>query len=435
MEKLSWPKTKTGVIDWENVFENPSDGIIPMISQASSKQALRKSSIAVIKQVYTRKDDPQITKRFISEFNKLISDESNNDNFPLIISNVSTVLRDLKKQCIRKAEEYDQYKDYIKDSDKRDAIKYASEAKENTKAKPEVEEKPQGTVVPKTEAIQETIEKPEEKAKRQKNAKTKNEIWPKTKSGCIDWETAFENSENGLLSFIMKAKSPKALRESSLAIVSQLYTRKDDPHQVEILESELHRLIPENSTIDDMPRLSDLVIYLLRDVKDQCIKKAEEYDEYKDLLPDENKRDAAKRALKTKQHARPTGSWLITGGSIACVIAALVLGTILFLPGAQDEDKRDILIEQMETISATSSNFIHIYNGRILVDVKNGKVSVTAMNIPVDVCAGVAWHFMNRGKVVINNVIPFRSSPNILEKYCNLVPSGASITWIPKSLY
>ena len=112
--KSAWPKTMDDTIDWEAVFENPDTGLIALLSQAQSAHALRDISLAIVKQLYTRKNDPAEIKKFTSELQSLIPDEISNDLLPGLIDGVVAILHLIKDERIRKAAEFVEYKKKLK---------------------------------------------------------------------------------------------------------------------------------------------------------------------------------------------------------------------------------------------------------------------------------------------------------------------------------
>ncbi len=122
---------KTGTIDWEVMFENAETGLIPLISGAGSARALRDSALAVVKLLYTRKDDSPELERLTAELQGLIPNDTPENALPRIVEGVTAILRQIKDDRIHKAEELARHKELIKDDDKRDAVKHAKNAAGN----------------------------------------------------------------------------------------------------------------------------------------------------------------------------------------------------------------------------------------------------------------------------------------------------------------
>ena len=102
----SWPKTADGVTDWEEVFEDPAAGLIPLISEARTPSALRESAIVVIKTLYARTDDPAEIERFTSELTRIIADDTAEESLPRIAAAVIGILRHVKEDRKQKAAEF-----------------------------------------------------------------------------------------------------------------------------------------------------------------------------------------------------------------------------------------------------------------------------------------------------------------------------------------
>jgi hypothetical protein len=70
--KDGWPKTSDGTTDWEAVFEAPESGLIPLIAQANSPQALRECAIVTIQMLFSRDNDAENVTHLTSELNELV---------------------------------------------------------------------------------------------------------------------------------------------------------------------------------------------------------------------------------------------------------------------------------------------------------------------------------------------------------------------------
>lgn len=252
--------------------------------------------------------------------------------------------------------------------------------------------------------------------------------WPKTKNGTIDWEVVFENAETGLIPLISGAGSVRALRDSALSVVKLLYTRKDDPPEVERFTAELLSLIPDDTPERFLPRLVEGVTTILRQTKEERIRKAEEFAPHKDLIKDGEKRDLIKRAREAKEKKSRIVARIASGAALA------VLAMIIYLADPWEEEKSAtrILIDQMKAAATGEVVKTHAYQGRLRVETKAGRVAITVFSIPPDVCGNAAWYFVNRGNAIINGLMPRHISPGIIKKLCNQNPNGATLTWVSK---
>ena len=253
--------------------------------------------------------------------------------------------------------------------------------------------------------------------------------WPKTEAGTIDWEVVFENPETGLIPLISGAKSAGALRDSALAVIKLLYTHKDDPPEVERFTVELQSLIPDDTPEHFLPRLVEGVTAILRQIKDERIRKTEEYVHQKELIKGGKKRGARKRAEKAKEKKSRIVAWIAGGAALA------VLGMIVYLTAPWEEDEKSailVLIDQMKAAAAGDVVKTHVFQGQLQAEAKAGLVGITVFSIPPDACGSAAWYFVNRGNVIINGLMPKRISPNILTELCSGNPSGATLTWVSK---
>lgn len=106
-----WPKTATGNVDWETLFEDPETGLIAYIENAGVPLTLRVNAVQVIQSLFTRKDDGDEVDRLSSEISELIPDEMPKERFPIIARAVVQAMREIKDQRIKKALAYDRQKE------------------------------------------------------------------------------------------------------------------------------------------------------------------------------------------------------------------------------------------------------------------------------------------------------------------------------------
>jgi hypothetical protein len=111
LNSYEWPKTPTGNVDWECLFEDPETGLIPYIEVASAPMTLRLNAVQVIQSLFTRRDDEGEIERLSDEINELIPDDMADNRFPVIAAALVQAMREIKGYRIRKAEEYDRQKD------------------------------------------------------------------------------------------------------------------------------------------------------------------------------------------------------------------------------------------------------------------------------------------------------------------------------------
>ena len=111
LNSYEWPKTATGNIDWEFLFEDPATGLVPYIEAAAAPMTLRLNAVQVIQSLFTRKDDEGEIERLSNEINELIPDDMPENRFPVIVGAVVQAMCEIKDYRIRKAEEYDAQND------------------------------------------------------------------------------------------------------------------------------------------------------------------------------------------------------------------------------------------------------------------------------------------------------------------------------------
>ena len=101
-----WPKTSDGTTDWEAVFEDAEGGLIPLIAQANSPQALRECAIVTIQMLFSRDNDAENVTNLTSELNELVPDDAQAHQLDFFGKAITTVLRQIKQERIDLAEEY-----------------------------------------------------------------------------------------------------------------------------------------------------------------------------------------------------------------------------------------------------------------------------------------------------------------------------------------
>lgn len=280
--------------------------------------------------------------------------------------------------------------------------------------------------------------------------------WPKTPGGTIDWEVVFEDPDSGLLSLLGQAKTASALRDITILVIQKLYTRKDDPPEVERFIAEITRMIPDDAPADNLAPLCEAVSSILRQVKTERIRKAAEYEKLKaeeeaagKVDPGGDRRERAKQAAKAAAKGQadlgiqwkakgPSKLLLALGGggalvAIGAVVALMVPSGPEKKPEENQGDPTHILVDQMEAFAAGRGPRIHVFGGVLKWEQRAGIPAVAAEAVPGDICAGAAWMLVNRGRVIINDMMPRKVSPNVLAQLCAKGPNeGATLTWLPK---
>jgi hypothetical protein len=105
--KTNWPKTSSGAVDWERVFEDSETGLIALALRARSSKALREYMIAIVSRLYVRKDDPQEVRRFVDQIGTLLPDEMPPTRLARTAKAMTELLRRIKSDRILKVLEYE----------------------------------------------------------------------------------------------------------------------------------------------------------------------------------------------------------------------------------------------------------------------------------------------------------------------------------------
>lgn len=107
MSKSTWPKTESGTIDWEIVFEGPETGLIHLVSSATTPSILHESTVAIIKMLHSRDDDAQKISKLSVELQMLYKRNIGRENeLALLIEGTIAMLRSIKEQRKYMADEH-----------------------------------------------------------------------------------------------------------------------------------------------------------------------------------------------------------------------------------------------------------------------------------------------------------------------------------------
>lgn len=271
-------------------------------------------------------------------------------------------------------------------------------------------------------------------------ADSDTESRPKNPGGSTDWETVFEDPETGLIPLIAQAHSASGLRECVIVVIKSLFTRKNDPSEVERFVAELTRIIPENTRGENLVLISKAVTGILRQIKEDRKAKAAEYEHHKEQAPNGEKRNLAERSggghrrFIGKRRSRAS-RWLAGMSLVGFVAATVLIIGYLAERGqrSKPEGPRYLLIEQMKRVARGEVIEQNAFGGTVVLGAIGNYKGVVANGIPAKDCASAGWVFANRGSIVINGLAPTKISPNILTKLCSASPHGATLAWIPKA--
>ncbi len=257
--------------------------------------------------------------------------------------------------------------------------------------------------------------------------------WPKTPDGVTDWEAVFEDPETGLIPLITKARSPAALRKSTILVVERLLVRKDDPAEFEKFMAELTRLMPDDTAMESLPRIAETVTAILRQIKEDRKQNAAEFKEGEEQTQGGDRRKLVNKRKPAPRKGSVSGSalvWRLPLGAVAAGVAMYLL-----VAGLGSKEKQDpvlLLIDEITRVAEGEILESHTFGGVLQVGTRAGRTYITAEMIPPNVCASAGWVFANRGTIIINGTLPSRTSPTVLKKLCTRYAQGATLTWFPK---
>jgi len=158
---------------------------------------------------------------------------------------------------------------------------------------------------------------------------TSKPAFPQTPDGVTDWETVFEDPDQGLVSVIRTAQTSGNLRACVMIVIRQLFTRDNDELQVAQLTRQLDDLLAQPGGA--VP--TDAAIAMLRQIKAQRQELAQAYlADKKRKKRRKNRRAAGSAGTKNaiyllfKNPKYFIGLGLILTVLLIGVIAALVIG-------------------------------------------------------------------------------------------------------------
>ena len=109
IDKSKWPRTADGTIDWETVFEDETNGLIPAIRLVQKTDTLIDCAAIITEALFTREGDEDIRAGFTRDLASIAINNQDAD-VNVMLSHVRTFLRTIKVDRIKRAEEWVKYK-------------------------------------------------------------------------------------------------------------------------------------------------------------------------------------------------------------------------------------------------------------------------------------------------------------------------------------
>lgn len=265
------------------------------------------------------------------------------------------------------------------------------------------------------------------------------QTWPKTPDGVTDWEAVFEDSETGLIPLITQAQSSAALTESTIVVIEKLMVRETDPAEIEKFKAELTRLMHDDTAKENLPRITETVAAILRQIKEERKENAAEFKEGEKRAKGEMRAKGEDRRKRGDKRKRVTGKNFFSGSALVwgvpLIAVAIGIATYLTLAGLGSQEELSPvmrLIEEMKRVAMGEKLDTHAFGGALRTGTKDGRRYVAAEKISPKACASAGWVFANRGTIFINGVFPTRVAPNLLAGLCARDGSLATLTWFPE---
>ncbi len=169
--------------------------------------------------------------------------------------------------------------------------------------------------------------------------------WPQTPDGTIDWETVFEHPETGIIPALSHAGNKQILHKITVTVIQQLFTRKNDEIQVQRFLKELDSILGETEGLEDLPKMQESIINLLRRIKDGRIEKAAAYiaEKKKEAAEDAKNKRKKKRNEKQRREgeAGKNSATILALGGVALFVVVIAALAMFFLFGSDGEEPSD----------------------------------------------------------------------------------------------
>ena len=99
LAKEGWPKAQDGTTDWKAIFEAPDGGLIPLILQTNSPQALRDCAIVSIQTLFSRDIDVRDVTRITRDLEDLVPDNTPDYRLRHCMNEITGLLRRFHKNA------------------------------------------------------------------------------------------------------------------------------------------------------------------------------------------------------------------------------------------------------------------------------------------------------------------------------------------------
>lgn len=105
VDKSSWPRTTEGTIDWEVVFEHPTNGLIPAISMAQKTDTLIDCAAIITQTLFARASDEDIRAGYTTQLASIALNNSDG-NIDTLLQQIVEFLHSIKVDRIERAADW-----------------------------------------------------------------------------------------------------------------------------------------------------------------------------------------------------------------------------------------------------------------------------------------------------------------------------------------
>ena len=116
------------------------------------------------------------------------------------------------------------------------------------------------------------------------------------------------------------------------------------------------------------------------------------------------------------------------------VIAAISVGAFLMRPKERaNAVTPEAFVEQMERIAEGAVYDRNVYGGALIVERKGNHATITATDIPPNVCVSAGLKLVRKGILTVNGSTPQRVSAAKLSELCNQEDTNPTLIWVPRA--
>ena len=121
---------------------------------------------------------------------------------------------------------------------------------------------------------------------------------------------------------------------------------------------------------------------------------------------------------------------------IALLVVIGVFATAAFLMRPKDQSDAvtpEAFVEQMQHAAEGAVYDRNVFGGALVVERKGNQTTITATNIPPNICVSVGLKLVRKGILTVNGSTPQRVSAAKLSELCNQEDANPVLIWSPRA--